>query len=97
MRRSGTRKPDRERDTRRANLDVTASAIDHGLILIETVCALAGSEQLIGATNPERKRLQHAIATHDTPALFGYLVEAFSYQGISDAALPTRTWTSTAA
>lgn len=85
MPRRGTRKPDRKRNTRRADLDAAAPAIDHAVILIETVCALAGSEKLIGATDPERKRLQQAIATHDTPALFGYLVEAFSYQGISDA------------
>jgi hypothetical protein len=85
MRRPGTIKPDRKRNIGRAKLDADAPAIDHAVILIETVCALAGSEQLVGPTNPERQRLQQAIATHDTPALFDYLMDAFSYQGISDA------------
>src|SRR4051794_25800286 len=30
-----------------------------------------------------------AVQAHDTPALFGWLVETFSYQGISDAAALT--------
>ena len=89
MPRRGTIKPDRKRNTRSANLDAAVPAIDHAVILIDTVCTLAGSEKLIGATDPERKRLQRAITTHDTPALFGYLVEAFSFQGISDAAAYT--------
>jgi hypothetical protein len=89
MRRRGTRKPSSNRNTRSANLDANVPAIDHAVILIDTVCTLAGSEKLIGATDQERKRLQRAIETHDTPTLFGYLVDAFSYQGISDAAAYT--------
>lgn len=69
-----------------AAVEPAITAIDHAVILIDTVCTLAGSEKLIGATDPERKRLQRAITTHDTPALFGYLMEAFSHQGVSDAA-----------
>jgi hypothetical protein len=85
MRRPGTRTPVSAKISRTARLEAAVPAIDHAVILIETVCALAGSEQLIGATNAERRSLQHAIANHDTPALFDYLMEAFSYQGISDA------------
>ncbi|MDQ2081517.1 hypothetical protein RA307_15125 [Xanthobacteraceae bacterium Astr-EGSB] len=54
-------------------------------MLVDTVCTLAGLERLIGPTDPERIRLQQAITSHDTPALFDFLMDAFSYQGISDA------------
>jgi hypothetical protein len=86
MRRPGTRKPGRIKGTRRANLEAAAPALDHAVILIDTVCTLAGSEKLIGATDPERKRLQRAIATHDTATLYEFLMEAFSLQGVSDVA-----------
>jgi hypothetical protein len=87
MRRPGTRKPSRAERTRTANLEVPA--LDHAVILIETVCVLAGSEKLIGATDDERARLQRAIAHHDTAGLYEYLMEAFSLQGVSDAAAYT--------
>ena len=58
MRRLTTRKPSRAKRTRRANLGSAAAAIDHAVILIDSVCVLAGSEKLIGATDQERTRLQ---------------------------------------
>ena len=62
-------------------------AMDHALILIDTVCLIAGSEHLLGDRNDEQTRqLRAAIADHDTPFLFQRLVETFSFQGISDAA-----------
>lgn len=55
--------------------------------LVETVCALAGDDDLIGKrTDPEINRLREAIQRCDTPFLYEYMMEAFSMQGISDTA-----------
>jgi hypothetical protein len=67
----------------------SAHALDHAVVLIDTVCLIAGSEHLIGANDKTSERLRSAIANHDTPFLFGKLVEAFSFQGISDQAAIT--------
>ena len=62
-------------------------AIDHALILIDTVCLIAGSEDLIGDRDDGRsQQVRVAIADHNTPLIFESLMEAFSFQGISDAA-----------
>lgn len=54
--------------------------------LVDTVCRLAGKEDLIGSQNP---RLQQAIQDEDTPYLFEHLVRSFSFQGVSDRAALT--------
>ena len=55
------------------------------MILIDTVCLIAGSEYLIGDRNDEPTRLlRAAIADHNTAFLFGWLMETLSYQGISN-------------
>jgi hypothetical protein len=60
------------------------------VVLIDTICCLAGDEHLIGnQSSPEIRRLRRAIADHDTPYLFEQLSEAFSLQGISDHAAYT--------
>src|SRR4051812_46787479 len=62
------------------------AALDHAVVLIDTVCCLAGDEHLIGnQSSPEIKRLRRAIVEHDSGYLFGAVAEAFSLQGISDA------------
>ncbi|UGY16783.1 hypothetical protein HAP48_0004380 [Bradyrhizobium septentrionale] len=58
-------------------------ALDRAALLVDTVCRLAGAENLISA---ESNRLRQAILNYDTPQLFKYLLEAFSLQGISDHA-----------
>src|SRR4051794_11488501 len=65
--------------------------LDHAVSLIETVCLLAGSEHLVpnDASGDVADGLRTAIQTKDTPALFDWLVDAFSYQGISDHAAKT--------
>src|SRR3954451_12118129 len=66
------------------------AAIGHAVVLIDTVCCLAGDEHLIdNQSDPEIKRLRRAIQAHDTPYLFAQLMEAFSMQGISDHAAYT--------
>ena len=61
------------------------SAVEHAVVLIDTVCVIAGSEDLIAAPNDRSSaRLRSAITRHDTALLFDRLIEAFSFQGISD-------------
>lgn len=68
----------------------SGSTLDHAVVLIDTVCSLAGDERLIGeASGPKVNRLRRAIAEHDTRYLFEQLMEAFSLQGISDHAAYT--------
>jgi hypothetical protein len=59
------------------------------VVLVDTVCLIAGSEDLLGGDDNKFQRLRSAIAEHDTPFLFGKLLEAFSFQGISDQAAIT--------
>jgi hypothetical protein len=60
--------------------------IDHAVTLLDTVCLLAGSENLINerAADGRASELRSAIAAKDTAYLFGWLVEILSFQGISD-------------
>lgn len=77
----------RNKSSRHHNSIRLDAALDHAVVLIDTVCCLAGDEQLIGnQSDPEIKRLRRAIDEHDTPYLFEQLMEAFSLQGISDHA-----------
>ncbi|MEH2489454.1 hypothetical protein [Bradyrhizobium sp. AZCC 2230] len=56
------------------------------MVLVDTICRLAGANNLIGS---ETSRLQQAIVDRDTPYLFEHLVGSFSLQGISDRAALT--------
>ena len=61
---------------------------NHALVLLETVCLVAGSDQLLADT-PIRKRLRQAIIDHDSQFIYGWLVETFSFQATSDQAAAT--------
>src|SRR3982751_1742405 len=62
------------------------TAFDHALILADTICVVAGSDKLLERSNAKvTSRLSSAIVEHDTAFLYGWLVEACSYQGVSDA------------
>lgn len=54
--------------------------------MIQSCCRLAGSTTLVDDLTAPRGRhdLRLAISSNDTPALFNWLVEIFSFQGISD-------------
>jgi len=67
----------------------SAGALAHGVVLVDTVCLIAGSEHLLGANDKASEQLRSAIAHHGTSFLFGKLVEGFSFQGISDQAAKT--------
>lgn len=65
---------------------VHSEPLDRALVLVDTICRLAGAGDLIG---PGTGRLQQAILDGDTPYLFEHLVGSFSLQGISDRAALT--------
>ena len=83
-----SKRPGSKNTTRIKSQGTSASALDHA-VLIDTVCLIAGSEHLLGKNDKASERLRSAIATHDTGFVFGKLVEAFSFQGISDQAAIT--------
>jgi hypothetical protein len=62
------------------------AAIEHAVRVIGSACYLAGSRDLIREIreNVSGSNIQAAIARHDTPPLFDWLIEALSYQGIAD-------------
>jgi hypothetical protein len=79
----------KKKHIRRCQID-QLSAIDHAVTLMDAVCAVAGSERLIGGGHDGlNQKLRSAIASHDTALLFAKLVEGFSFQGISDHAAIT--------
>jgi len=71
---------------RTKNLPSSRSALNHSVQLVHQVCCIAGAHSLIddirsaGAPNT----LGSSIERLDTPALFDWLIDALSYQGISD-------------
>ncbi len=84
--RTSEKRPGNKKNSRHQNRLQQRPARDHAAILIDTVCLIAGSEHLIGDRNDEpTQRLRAAIADHDTARIFETLMEAFSFQGISDA------------
>lgn len=85
--RTSKKRPGNKNSSRHQNRLQHRQAIEHALILIDTVCLIAGSEDLIGDRNDEpTQRLRAAIADHDTAFLFERLLDAFSMQGISNHA-----------
>jgi hypothetical protein len=56
------------------------------LKLIERVCGLAGSLTFLDDVRADLQKagIQNAVAKHDTPRIFDWMLESFSYQGISD-------------
>lgn len=88
--RTKSKRPGSQKSSRRDHKLRHRQAMDHALLLVDTVCFLAGAEHLIGnQENDEINRLRQAIATNDTQRLFNQLIEAFSLQGISDHAAYT--------
>ncbi len=55
--------------------------------LMLEVCRIAGSSSYLRRLRYRSTRagLKAAVATHDTPALYDWLMEALSYQGVSDS------------
>lgn len=62
-------------------------SIEEAVDLVRTVCALPVNQRFIADTNRQMRRAQivDAVQARDTPALYRWLIDGFSYQGISDA------------
>src|SRR3954447_26797717 len=67
-------------------LDQKSVAIDQALRVIYRICCLAGSAQLIDEIRAELRTegVRAGIRLRQTEALFDWLIDALSYQGISD-------------
>jgi hypothetical protein len=70
--------------------DKTAHAnanLHYAVQLVHAACCLAGSAAYLddGRADLRDRGIIRAIRDHDTPALFDWLVEVLSFQGISDA------------
>jgi hypothetical protein len=63
-----------------------AAALDHATRLVLRVCEIAGSASFLDNARRSLKAegIAAAVRNHDTAALFDWLVEALSYQGIAD-------------
>jgi hypothetical protein len=63
-------------------------AFGHALALIRDVCGVAGTASLIEDARADLARtgVIEAVQHHDDTALFGWLLDVMSYQGISDVA-----------
>jgi hypothetical protein len=59
----------------------------YALKIVHATCCLAGSASYLDDIRADlRDRgISRAVRDHDTPVLFDWLVEALSFQGISDA------------
>jgi hypothetical protein len=55
--------------------------------MVHAVCCLAGTSSFVADLRSSLRQLgmRRAVKEHDTPAIFEWLMEALSYQGISDA------------
>ena len=65
----------------------TNANLAYAMKCVHTVCCLAGSPSYIDDLREglRDRGVVHAIKNHDTAALFDWLIEIFSLQGISDA------------
>jgi hypothetical protein len=65
--------------------------LSHAVQLIEPICRIAGSWTLLNDVSQDfgRRGLLKAIENHDTGRLFEWLMEVFSFQGISDQVAAT--------
>ncbi len=61
--------------------------IAYAIKIVHSICCLAGSASYINDIRADlgNRGIIHAIRDHDTPALFDWLIQDLSFQGISDA------------
>jgi hypothetical protein len=59
----------------------------YAIRLVHAVCCLAGSASYLDDIHADLRELGvvRAVRNHDTPALYDWLIEILSFQGISDA------------
>lgn len=76
------------------NLDTSAESsvianphLGYAVRMVRVVCTLAGSSSLVDDVQASLRRqgISRAVRDRNTPAIYDWLMEALSYQGISDA------------
>src|SRR5687767_7062240 len=69
------------------NSKATVSSFDRAVRLVGRICEAAGRPTLIEGCRVGLAQLQviAAVQRHDTPVIFGWLIDALSYQGVSDS------------
>jgi hypothetical protein len=70
----------------KARVPVTPS-LDRSIRLLRRICRLAGARTLIADARVglARHGVIAAVQRHDTPVIFDWLIDALSYQGVSDS------------
>jgi hypothetical protein len=65
---------------------IANSAMTYAVKMVHAVCCLAGSSSFVDDVRSSLRKqgITRAVKDHDTPAIFDWLLEALSYQGISD-------------
>ena len=63
------------------------STFDRSARLVSRICRIAGAQSLIddARVGLARNGVIAAVQKHDTPAIFNWLIDALSYQGVSDS------------
>jgi hypothetical protein len=69
------------------SLSPNHAALAYAVLLIEAVCCVSGSLTFVEdiQSNKGLSGLVTAVKNRDTPALFNWMMESFSYQGISNS------------
>src|SRR4051794_33129351 len=64
----------------------TPTSIHRAIRLLRSVCEIAGARTLVDDVRVglARQGVIAAVQRHDTPVIFDWLLEALSYQGVSD-------------
>jgi hypothetical protein len=67
--------------------DQVNSSLTYAVRLVHATCCLAGSADFLDEIGADLRRrgIVRAVQDHDTPALFHWLIELLSFQGLSDA------------
>ena len=66
--------------------NLTDENLNYSVSIVRTICAIAGPPDYMSGlrASAQRNGLVAAVRDHDTPHLFDWLVNAASFQGISD-------------
>jgi hypothetical protein len=67
-----------------ASSRVQLSGFDHAVRIIDRICSTSGSSDFTNELEVGGSRLGRILDRRDNVGLFNWLVEAFSYQGVSD-------------
>jgi hypothetical protein len=67
-----------------ASSKVQLSGLHHAVRIVDRICSVTGSIDFTSELQVGGSRLRRILNRRDNAKLFGWLVEAFSHQGVSD-------------